>query len=106
MAHATYEADSEDFVGTQSVTANNDYVLYNNTKCGMNITVVHDSDDDYDVSLSSGEGQVYRAAASGTVTFTGVPHHTGVTATQPATHTNNDGLTLATGSASLVFTPF
>ena len=109
MAHATYDASNNRFRGTQGVTANNDYVCYNNTQTGLHVTLDHDSDVagiDFDITLGPGEGNVFRPQHGGTVTFTGVPLHTAVLATTAVSHVNMDGDALNGGSASLVFTPF
>ena len=85
MANAAFldtEANLYGFRFTQGVTANTNYMGYNNTQSNIRMEVSpinQASNIDFRKTLSPGEGFIYRPTSSGTVTITGYQSHSVVT---------------------------
>lgn len=84
MAFATYNATTGAFGVTTGFTANDDYLVYNNTECALRVDLLPDSDGSQ-FNLGPGEVYVYHhsgaTVASAANAVVGRPLHTAVGAT-------------------------
>ena len=84
MAHATYNATNNNWVLStrQTVTANEDVMLYNNTKSQVRVIVNHSNANvpDFNTELSPGEIKAFKAVTAGNMNFVATPDHTAVNA--------------------------
>ena len=83
MAFNTYQASSNSFPVTIGFGANDDYIVYNNTKCPLTVHILPDSDGPPAFNLGPGESYVYHHGATAepsAVNVYGYPVHTAVNA--------------------------
>lgn len=116
MASAAYSATNNNWSFTQTSNTTGDYILFNNTKCGIRATIASAAGAVSNITfeLAPGEAQWYKASTAGTLTVTGVPIHTAIGATEvheDGEHSNVIGVTNGVGtpgtnSGRLVLGPF
>ena len=88
MAFITYDATSGTFPVQIAFQTDRDYVIYNNTKCPLNIEIPSAEDGGNSFILGPGEANIYHAdtdtsdAAGTSPDVVGTPVHTAVNAGQ------------------------